>query len=111
MEVVDLVKSYLETHNAHDIDRAVSLLSEDVIFETVGVWIKRGQDKVRELEEWDAALGSSLAFTGLAAEGNQVKCQATERNAWFRLAGIDEVYYDSCVFTLARERLPRYRRD
>lgn len=56
-KVLDLVRTCLEAHNGHNVDRVSPLLSEGIRFETVAVWVKHGRDKLRELEERDAALG------------------------------------------------------
>lgn len=107
MEPVDVVQTYLELHNSHDVDGVMALLSSEIEFELCGVWTKRGKVAIRELEEFDATTDSYLALEGFELDGNIVSCRGVERNEWFRLAGLSEARYRRCAFTVEGEMIVR----
>jgi hypothetical protein len=89
----DLLKAYEKALNSHDVNWVTRFHAEDIRFEVVGGFVKEGREQVRELAKWDAAVNCHLTFTDLVVSGDTVTCKATERNDWFRLAGIEEVHY------------------
>jgi hypothetical protein len=93
--LVQRVKEYEQAHNNHDAERVMALFTDDVQFETAGEWIMTGKKKIRDLEEWDAALNNILSFTDLSASRDAVTCKAVERSDLLKLAGFKEVKYDS----------------
>jgi ketosteroid isomerase-like protein len=95
--LVRRVKEYEQAHNSHDAERVIALFTDDVQFETVGEWAMTGKKRIRDLEEWDAALNDDLAFTDLTVSGDTVTCKAVERSDLLKLAGFKEVKYDSVV--------------
>jgi hypothetical protein len=93
--LVQRVKEYEQAHNSHDAEKAMALFTDDVQFETVGEWVMTGKKKIRDLEEWDAALNNDLAFTDLRVSGYTVTCKAVEHSDLLKLAGFEQVKYDS----------------
>ena len=57
---LDIIKSYIEAHNNHDIDRVLSHFQPSIEFELSGTWTKKGLGDMRSLEEWDTELNSHL---------------------------------------------------
>ena len=98
-DLKDRVEIYEKAHNNHDVEGALSCFTEDFVFEVSGHCIAEYKYKMRELEEWDAAINSQFTFTDVKIFGDTVVCKLIERNDWFRLAGIDAIYYDSIRIT------------
>jgi hypothetical protein len=94
----EIVLAYLEAHNAHDIERALSVLSPEIRFMMVGLWTREGLDEMRALEDWDAALKSQLAFDDLKVRQGRMDCRGRETNDWYQVVGIERVDYDSIKF-------------
>jgi hypothetical protein len=93
-----IVLAYQDAHNAHDVELALSFFAPNIRFEMTGLWVKQGLEDVRALEEWDAALANQLTFGDLRIRNARLECEAKETNDWFKLVGIDEVFYDSIKF-------------
>jgi hypothetical protein len=89
------VMEYEQAHNSHDVEGVMALLTDDIQFETVGEWVMAGKRKVRDLEEWDAALNDHFAFESLKVSGATVAGTATERSDLLSLAGFEAFTYDS----------------
>ena len=87
-------KAYMEAHNSHDVEKVMSFYAEDARFEFVESWVREGKEAIRKQEEFDAALNSQLDFTDLKVSGDIVTAKVTERSDYYKLAGIDEVYYE-----------------
>lgn len=90
------VKTYEQAHNNHDIEKVMSLYSSDIRFEIVGTWIKVGKEQVRDIAEWDAATNSHMIITDIKVNEDTVTFKLKEGNDWFRLAGIEFMYYEPC---------------
>ncbi len=61
-----LVAAYIESHNAHDAERAIAYYAEEAEFHlSEGRGVVRGRDAILQLELLDVQLGSWLAPQGL----------------------------------------------
>lgn len=101
--LVEQVQAYLEAHNRHDVEAAMSFYTEDARFELVGEWVKVGKETIRgELEEWDAATNNHLTFYDLKVGPDRAVFKAIERNDWFHELGIEEFHYDSCTMVFRK---------
>ena len=107
MKPMEVVEAYLVLHNSHDLDGVMDLYSSAIEFELAGVWVKTGKSAIQELEEFDAVTGSQLSFEQFQVDDNQVSCHGTERNEWVRLAGLGEIKYQRCAFTVDGEKIVR----
>ena len=94
----EIVQGYLEAHNAHDVERALSYFSPNIRFMMSGLWTREGLDELRALEAWDAALNSQLAFDDLKIRRGRMDCRGREANDWYQIVGIEQVDYDSIKF-------------
>jgi len=93
-----VILAYEREHNAHDVESALSFLTDDIIFDFQGVWVKRGKDALRELEEWDAALNSNLKVTLVRESQDSTYCSVVESNDWFRAIGLEQITHDPVIF-------------
>ena len=91
------VKTYEQAHNKHDIEKVMSLYTTDITFEIVGTWKKAGKEQVSELAEWDAATNSHMVISDIKVIKDTVTFKLKEANDWFRLAGIEFMYYEPCT--------------
>jgi hypothetical protein len=92
------VREYQEAHNSHNIEKELSLMTEDIKYEVVGDWVLQGKEKLRILFETDAGVNSHLTFTDLKVDNNKVTCKIIERNDWLKLGGIDALHCEPCEF-------------
>jgi hypothetical protein len=92
----DKVKSYELAHNSHDVDEVMSLYTDDITFEVVGIWIKTGKEQVRGIAEWDLATNSNMIISDIEITEDTATFKLKEGNDWFRLIGIEYMYYEPC---------------
>ncbi len=95
-DLEDKVKIYEQAHNNHDIEKVMSLYTSDIRFEIVGTWIKTGREQVRGVAEWDAATNSNMIISNIEVHEDTVTFNLKEGNEWFRLIGIEYMYYEPC---------------
>jgi hypothetical protein len=88
-----IVKSYVEAYNARDLERLLSLHSENVTFEVVGQVSIQGKEKVRDLAEYDFALNITMSLGECRTRGDSVMCELAETNDWLKATGIEEAHY------------------
>ena len=105
----NIILAYQNAHNIHDITQALTYYTDDIEFEIVGSWIKKGKTEIRKLEEWDASVGGKLVFHNLNISGNVITCQGKEINEWFKLTDIDTIYYTEIKFTLQNQKISRIK--
>gem|GEM_PF-385540 len=98
-DLMNQLQIYEDAHNSHDVERALLCFTDDIRFEMVGSWIRQGKEEMREYEEWDAAVNSHFTFRDIRISGDTIFCRLTERNDWFRLAGIDAIDYTRARIT------------
>jgi len=97
LHLIEQMQAYLEAHNRHDVEAAMSFYTNDATFGLVGEWVKVGKETIRdELEEWDAATNNHLTFYDLKVSPDRADFKAIERDDWSRELGIEEFHYDSC---------------
>ena len=90
------VKTYEQVHNRHDVDKVMSLYSNDISFEIVGTWVKSGKGQVHGLAEWDSVTNSSMLISDIVVHADTASFKLKEGNDWFRLVGIEFMYYERC---------------
>jgi len=84
------VIEFQEAHNRLDVEKELSLLSDDAKQEGSGgyQWIMQ-----------EAILDSRIFLTDIKVNGDVVTCKAKQQDDWFKAAGIDAVYYESFQLT------------
>ena len=119
-DLSERVKAYEATYNAHDVEKLMSFYSDDVRFEIVGVWVKKGKAAVRELAEWDKATNMHMTISEIVVSGDSVTFKLVETNDWWKLAGMGDICYKPSVIifrngliselraTMTRESLDAY---
>lgn len=85
------------------------MLTDDVVFELVGVARLVGRQEVRSVSEYDAGVHGEIRFTNCTATGDEVTCQLVERNDRLREAGLDTMLYPSCVLSFTDQRIRAWR--
>lgn len=96
----EIIQSYFDVHNAHDIEKSLSYFGDEIEFELKGVWVKKGLDDMRSLEEWDAGMKSQLKLKSARIAGDTVYCKVVESNDWFRTIGVQELNHDPVIFVM-----------
>jgi hypothetical protein len=103
----DLVKSYIDAHNKHDIIEAMSYFDEDIEFELQGVWEKTGLENVRSLEVWDSTLNSHLKLESIRISGDTVFCKVIENNDWFRNIDVVDITHNPTIFIVEQDKIKK----
>lgn len=96
-DLIERVKAYESTYNAHDIEKLMAFYTDDIKFEIVGVWVKQGKEAVRELAEWDKATNLHMSISDISVSGDTVTFKLVEANDWWKLAGMGEAHYEPTV--------------
>ena len=95
------VRTYEKAHNDHDVNKVMSLYTDDIIFEITGSWRKSGRDQVHGLAEWDSVTGSNMIISDIVEGKDTVRFRLKEKNDWFRAIGIEYMYYDPCIMVFS----------
>ncbi len=102
---IEVVRSYIDTHNSHDIDKSLVYYHDDAVFELKGVWIKEGKAEMRGLEEFDAEMNSHLAVGDIRQSADTIYCRIVENNDWFTALGITNLVHDPVVFVIRDQKI------
>jgi limonene-1,2-epoxide hydrolase len=97
--LIDLVKTFQEVVNQHDVEKIMTMFTEDATFEIVGLSKFAGKQQVKIIFEYDVGVNTNLQFINCKSDGNTVHCQILERNDRLDAIGIVELKYSSCIFT------------
>ncbi len=90
----DLVRRYVELHQAGDVEGLLALHTEDAEFVIPGQNPIRGTAALRDLFSWDAELASELVMEGISIDGDALVIdKVIERNQWFEGLGVSEAHY------------------
>ena len=106
-EKQDVVMSYINAHNAHDVEGALAHYAESIVFELKDTWTKEGLGEMRSLEEWDAALNSHLKLEVISLKEDWVVGKVVENNDWFRAVGITDLVHDPVVFVVDQGKIKK----
>jgi limonene-1,2-epoxide hydrolase len=97
--LIDLVKTFQERVNQHDVDKIMTMFTEDATFEIVGLSKFAGKQQVKIIFEYDVGVNTNLQFINCKSEDNNVRCQILECNDRLDAIGISELKFSSCIFT------------
>ena len=97
--LIDLVKTFQERVNQHDVEKIMTMFTEDATFEDVGLSKSSGKQQIKNIFEYHAGVKTNVQFRHCKSEGNSVHCQMLLRNDTLDAIGIGELEYSSCIFT------------
>jgi limonene-1,2-epoxide hydrolase len=95
----EVVRSYQQAYNDHDVEKLMALHAEDVSFEVAGQISLQGKEQVRDLAEYDFALNIQMFIDQVETRGDTVRCRLEEKNDWLEAAGIERASYTG-VFSI-----------
>ncbi len=98
INLINLVESFQEVFNRHDVDDILTMFSKDAEFEIVGQSKLTGKQQIRNIFDYDVGVNTELKFINCKSEGNSVHCQILEQNDRLDAIGISELEYASCTF-------------
>ena len=96
----DVLTKYIDAHNRHDIKNEINYYSNDITFEAVDVWIKKGKNEMRNLAEYDSVLNSELRIADVRVNGDTIHCKLIEKNDWFKTINIDSLIHDPVMIVI-----------
>ena len=99
--LIDLVESFQERVNQHDVEKIMTMFTEAATFEIVGLSKFSGKQNVKNIFEYDVGVNTNLQFINCKSEGNTVHCQILEHNDRLDAIGIDELKYSSSSCIIA----------
>jgi hypothetical protein len=85
----------------------MSFYADDIEFEIVGVWVRKGKAAVRELAEWDKATNLQMTISDIVVSGETVTFKLVEKSDWWTLAGIGDVHYQPCFMVFRNGLITR----
>ena len=94
-----MVKTFQDSVNQHNVDKIMSMFTEDATFEIVGLSKFAGKQNVKNIFEYDVGVNTKVQYINCKSEGDTVHCQVLERNDRLEAIGIDELKFSSCIFT------------
>ncbi len=97
--LIDLVNTFQEKVNKHDVEEIMTMFTEDAEFEIVGLSKFSGKQKVKIIFEYDVGVNTNLQFINCKYEDSKVYCQILERNDRLDAIGVSELKYSSSIFT------------
>lgn len=66
--LIDLVKTFQEKVNQHDIEKIMSMFTADATFEIVGLSKFSGKQQVENIFEYDVGVNTNLKFVNCKSE-------------------------------------------
>ena len=112
INLIDLVKTFQERVNEHNIEKIMSMFTEDVTFESVGYskvagkqQVKiifenySGKQQVKKHHEFQVSVNSNFKFLNGQSEGNTVHCQISQHDDTLDAKGFSGRSKSSCIFT------------
>jgi hypothetical protein len=112
INLIDLVKTFQERVNQHDVEKIMTMYTEDVTFEVVGYSKVAGKQQVKIIfeyysgkqqiknpVEYNVEVNSNWQFTNYKSEGDTVHCQCSQRNDTLDAIGVSGRGYSSWIFT------------
>jgi limonene-1,2-epoxide hydrolase len=106
--LIDLVKTFQERVNQHDIEKIMTMFTEDFTLEDVGLSKFSGKQQIKNILEYHAGVNTNVQFINCKSEGNTVHCQMLLRNDAFDAIGIGELKSSSCIFTFKDNLIQRF---
>jgi limonene-1,2-epoxide hydrolase len=97
--LIDLVKTFQERVNQHDVEKIMTMFTEDATFEDVGLSKSSGKQQIKNIFEYHAGVKTNVQFRNCKSEGNTVHSKMLLRNDILDAQGIGEQKYFSCIFT------------
>jgi len=101
----EVVRLYLERHNAHDVEGVLDLFADDARYEVVGRFVRCGKPEIRLTEEWEAAVHDHLRAGDLVEADGEVSFRAFETNDWLSASGAPELRYTSMTLTVKDDHI------
>ncbi len=89
----DLAKRYVGIYNSHNVEKIVSLYTDDAVFEAVGQYTLSGKDQIRHHTEYYSTLNIHMSIFDIKAKGDTVSCNLSITNDWLKLSEIGEANY------------------
>src|SRR4030042_2745308 len=85
----DIVREHIQAVNNDDVEKNLTLFTNESLFEPDAATKLSGKAQVRNLMEWDVVNNARLSIKDLKVKGNTVVAELTEKNEGWRLLGID----------------------
>jgi len=82
---------YIAALNDHNLDKALSLLSNDFQLNFTEYDISMDKKEIINVLGWDKGVNGSVEYKDMVVEGDSITALFTEQNDFLKLVGIDEL--------------------
>ncbi|MCP4583736.1 MAG: nuclear transport factor 2 family protein [candidate division Zixibacteria bacterium] len=89
-----LVEKYETLYNSHDVEKLMSLYSDEAVFEVVGLFKLSDTEKIRGVAQYDSALDLTMTISDIKVRGDTAFFKLQENNDWLHAMEIEAAYYD-----------------
>jgi len=89
----DLAKRYPVIYNTHNVEKIVSLYTNDAVFEVVGQFSLSGNNQIRGITKYDSVLNIHMSLSDIEIHDDTVFCNLAETNDWLKISEIGEANY------------------
>ena len=83
-------EAFITAHNDHDLEKALSFLSDDFQLHFTEYDIKVDKKEIANVLGWDKGVNGQVSYKNLVVEGDSITGWFTEKNDFFKLLGIDD---------------------
>lgn len=94
------VVAFVEAVNAHDVDRILEIVSDDIHISFAGLTPFEGKERVRSYFEWFAGYGASWDLEIVERGLEIARCRLAAHDRWSELAGISPLRYSRVDITV-----------
>jgi hypothetical protein len=101
----EIVRSYIEAHNNHDVNTVMAFYADNCRYEEEGFFSREGKAELRAKELWDKAVNGALEVKRLQVRGNTVVGTAAEYSDYYTAAGLTSYDYDEIKFEFQSGRI------
>jgi hypothetical protein len=94
-----IVKEYEKAYNSHDVNKLVSLFSDNAVIELTPVNKLKGLSQIKGYAEFDSVLNSHITISGITESNGRAFFVMNKENDFLKTIGIDSAKY-SLIFKI-----------
>jgi ketosteroid isomerase-like protein len=100
-----LVQNFEGIYNSHDVEKIMSLYSNDAVFEVAGMFKFSDREKIRGAAQYDSALSLTMTISHIEVRGDTAFFKLKENNDWLDVMGIAAAYYDPAFIVFNNNKI------
>jgi len=84
-------EAYFKSHNAHEIEKTLSFLSDDFVLHFTEYDFKIDKEGLVDVLGWDKGVNGNVSYEKLTTNADSITGLFTEQNDFLKLVGIEEL--------------------